>query len=167
MIKIIVATTENGIIGKDGQLPWNRQSTDMTRFREITLDHPVIMGRSTYESIPFDLDRREQIVLTRSGCIGQGKKFCGFPNTHVASNGNEALSIASKFKEDCFVIGGGQVYDLFIDEAHEIYLTIIHTKTQGDVSFVVPSGFRKESSEYHGADQKNQFPYTFEFYRRS
>mgnify|MGYP001178441242 CR=1 FL=1 len=166
MINLIVATSENGCIGRDGLLPWNKQKSDMKNFRALTLGHPVIMGRKTYESIPFDLDDRYQIVLTRAGSIGHGQNFCGLGNTCIATNVDEALSIASSFDADPFVIGGAEVYKLFLPVADRIFRTIIHAEIEGDAFFNVPEGWTLVEEKRHSSDTNNEYDYTYQLFQR-
>lgn len=167
MINIIVATSENGVIGSNGLLPWSLQKSDMQRFRDLTVDHPVIMGRKTYESIPFDLDRRHQIVLTRSGIVGNGQKFCGYGNTTVVSSVDAAINIAKSMHNDCFVIGGSEIYKLFISIADRIFKTIIHTEASGDAFFEINGDWLLKKEDRHLSDSRNEHDYTFQLYERA
>jgi dihydrofolate reductase len=167
MISIIVATSENGIIGKDGSLPWRKQKADMGMFRRTTIGHPVIMGRKTYESIPFDLDDRHQIVMTKSRVIGHGQSFCGFGNTSIASSIEEAIEIADSHSSDVFVIGGSEVYELFLPIADRIIRTMIHAEIEGDASFAVPEDWELIEEKRHSSDIDNEHDYTYQLYERA
>lgn len=167
MINIIVAASENGVIGNDGRLPWNRQKSDMRRFRSLTLEHPVIMGRKTYESIPFDLDKRHQIVMTRGGVIGYGQNFCGFGNTTVVTSPDEAIKLAKSMDSECFVIGGSEIYKLFFPIADRIFRTIIHAELDGDAFFNIEEGWNLLEESRHSSDMYNEYDYTYQLLERA
>jgi dihydrofolate reductase len=149
MIKIVVATSNNGVIGKDNKLLW-RQSEDLKRFKELTTGNKVVMGRKTYESIGKPLPGRDNYVITRSlneidGC----KVFKSFEEV-------------DKLEGDIFIIGGGEIYEKFITLADEIYLTIIDCDVDGDTFFNLDSnGWIEISSESFKKDDKNEYNYTF------
>ena len=166
MINIIVATSENGTIGSNGLLPWTRQKSDMRNFRSLTLGHPVIMGRKTYESIPFDLDGRHQVVMTRSGTIGHGQNFCGYGNTSISSSVDHSLKIALSFDSDIFVIGGSEVYNTFLPIADRIFRTIIHADFEGDSFFYIPAGWNLLEEKKNISDINNEYGYTYQTFER-
>ncbi len=120
MLTLIVAVDRNRAIGKDGDLPW-RQSTDLKRFKEITMGSTIIMGRTTFDSIGKPLPGRRNIVLSR--------------NPHWEFEGVETMSVEQVLSlgkdEDAFVIGGGQIYEIFIHSCDSIELTIIDTIVEG------------------------------------
>jgi len=160
MIEIIVAASDNGVIGKEDSLPW-KQRADMQRFKSTTMGHPVIMGRKTYESIPADLEGRYQIVLTRDA------EYFVNGETAVAHSPQEALDIALDIDNTVFVIGGEEVYNLFLDKADAIHLTRIHADIQGDAYFDVPEGWTLVEDNAYPPDNKNQYGYSFQIYRRA
>jgi dihydrofolate reductase len=130
-IALVVAVAENGVIGRQGQLPW-RMPTDLKRFRRVTLGKPVIMGRKTYESIGKPLDGRDNIVVTRQAGFSA-------PGIHVARSFDEALSLArtlgsSRGADEIAVIGGADVFRAALALAERIYLTIVHGTPPGDVT---------------------------------
>lgn len=157
-MKLIVASSLNGVIGCNNDLPWKKQKADMTMFREKTMGHNVIMGRKTYDSIGTDLKGRHQIVLTRSCFIGQGRKYCSI-NTSVCTDVQEVIQLCKN--TPTFVIGGSQVYNNFINYVNEIYLTKIHIECQGDAFFHVPSDFKEVDRLFLAADEENEFDSTF------
>ncbi|MDL2213812.1 dihydrofolate reductase [Bacteroides sp. OttesenSCG-928-D19] len=158
-LNIIVAATENNVIGVDSKMPW-RLSNDLQRFKKLTWGGAVVMGRKTYQSMGKALPGRTNIVLTRDA---------GFAPTDavVVHNIEEALVEARK-AEQVFVIGGGEIYKQFWNRAHRIYLTRVHAQLEGDT--VIPEidteGWVMESSESFPADEKNQYPYTFINYKK-
>ncbi|MDD2387376.1 MAG: dihydrofolate reductase [Bacteroidales bacterium] len=126
-ITIIVAIAENNAIGKNNDLLWHI-SGDLKRFKEITTDHTIIMGRKTYLSLPKrPLPNRRSIVISdiANECI---------PDVDVVDSIENALKIADKEKEN-FIIGGGMVYKQFLPLANKIYLTVVHKKYDADIYF--------------------------------
>lgn len=129
-IAFVVAVAENGVIGRDGRLPF-RLPSDLRRFRQLTLDKPVIMGRKTYDSIGKLLDRRDNVVLTRQP---------GFtaPGVHVAATLEQALALARRLaaqrgSDEIAIIGGAGVFAAALPHAGRIYLTRVHGAPDGDV----------------------------------
>jgi len=124
-LTIIVAASMNNVIGINNELPW-RIKEDLQRFKSLTMGHPIIMGRKTYESIGNPLPGRENIVLTSD-----------------SSYNSEGITVYSSFDDiqkaihgqDAFVIGGSQVYRLAIDVANKIELTLVHKVIPGDSFF--------------------------------
>ena len=127
MISLVLAVSRNGVIGRDGGLPWHI-SSDLKRFKAITLGKPVIMGRKTWESLPRKpLPGRKNIVITRSGgFVAEGAE--------VARDVDRALALAAGAAEIC-VIGGGEIYRLLLPHAGRIYLTEVDLDVVGDTSF--------------------------------
>lgn len=126
LITIIAARAENGVIGRDGRLPWHIPA-DLARFRDLTLGHPVIMGRRTYESIGRPLPGRSIIVLTGNS----GYRATGCTVVHSI---DEALRAADGAAE-VFIAGGAHIYRQFLPLAHRIYLTLVHDTFPGDAAF--------------------------------
>jgi dihydrofolate reductase len=129
-IALVVAVAENGVIGRQGQLPW-RLPTDLKRFRRVTIGKPVIMGRKTYESIGKPLDGRDNIVVTRQPDFApQG--------IYVVGSLEEAVALArtlaaSRGADEIAVIGGADIFRAALPLADRVYLTIVHGTPQGDV----------------------------------
>lgn len=120
----ILARADNGVIGRDGGLPW-RLPADLRRFKALTMGHPMIMGRKTFDSFPKPLPGRRHIVLTRStGWQADGAE--------VAHSVDEALAIAQTPTHDIYVIGGAQVYRLMEPHLTRIELTEVHCDAVGD-----------------------------------
>ena len=132
VISLVLAVSRNGVIGDKNGLPWSLPS-DLKRFRKLTMGHPLIMGRATFESIGRPLDGRDNIVLTRRGTIDHDKVY-------TASSLDDALAKARRFAHDrkvdeIMVIGGGQVFDATRDMAGRVYLTHIDMDVAGDTLF--------------------------------
>jgi dihydrofolate reductase len=125
-VKIIfhLARADNGVIGKDGRLPW-RISADLKRFKANTIGKPMIMGRRTFESFPSPLPGRRHIVLTRS-------RDWDPEGAEVAHSKGDALAMVGDDVEDVAIIGGAEIYSLFLDIADRIELTEVHIEPEGD-----------------------------------
>ena len=128
-IAFVVAVSRNGVIGKDGGLPW-RISADLKRFKQITMGKPLIMGRKTWESLPKrPLPGRTNIVITRQrGYNAQGAR--------IAGGAEAALAIAkAENPDEIAVIGGGEIFDMFLPLADRVYLTEVDLAVEGDTFF--------------------------------
>jgi dihydrofolate reductase len=130
IVAFVVAVAENGVIGRDGGLPW-RLPTDLKRFRKLTLGKPVIMGRKTYQSIGKPLDGRDNIVVTR-------RRDLDLPGAHVTGSLAEALALAQSLAAargaaEIMVIGGSEVFREALPLAGRVYLTRVHGRPKGDV----------------------------------
>jgi dihydrofolate reductase len=160
-VSIIVAAAENGVIGRNNQLPW-RLSADLRRFKELTMGHAVIMGRKTYESIGRPLPGRTMIVITSQADYQP-------PNAVAVSNFGEAVAEAARHGEtEAFVIGGARVFQSALPIAERLYLTRVHADVEGDVYLPAldPSAWRLLESQPRQADERNQYPFTFQRYER-
>jgi dihydrofolate reductase len=120
---IIVAMSENNVIGINNSLPWHL-SDDLKRFKAITTGHQIVMGRKTYESIGKPLPNRDNFVLTRNSDL----KIDG---VHVISSLNDIPDSDKK----TFIIGGGEIYSQLIDSCDELLVTKIHREIHGDAFF--------------------------------
>lgn len=123
-LALIVAHAENLTIGKDGKLPWH-YSEDLKRFKRLTMGHPVIMGRKTYESIGHPLPGRRNIVISRT------YKFTG---VEVFPSLEKAFKAVSK-ESVVFIIGGASLYRHSLKTADLLYATVVHEHVTGDVCF--------------------------------
>ncbi|NDW12086.1 dihydrofolate reductase [Bacteroides sp. 214] len=158
-IAIIVAASENNVIGSDNQMPW-RLSNDLKRFKELTMGGAVIMGRKTYDSIGRPLPGRKNIVLTNSNSFAPA-------DVTVVHSVEEALREAAT-AEKVFVMGGGEIYRLFWSVASKIYFTRVHAHLEGDtyIPAITKEEWQQESNESFPADEKNSYPYSYETYHR-
>ncbi|MDE2486013.1 MAG: dihydrofolate reductase [Alphaproteobacteria bacterium] len=161
-----IARARNGVIGRDGKLPW-RLKSDLAIFRQITMGKPVIMGRKTYESLPGGaLKGRTNIVLTRDrGFEGRGVLVC--------EDFAEAVQIAREQAADdgvdeACVIGGASLFALALPKARRLYLTEVDAEVEGDV--VLPpideAQWREIRREDHPASDVDQYPFTFRVLER-
>lgn len=124
IISMVVAVSRNGVIGRDGGLPWHI-SADLRRFKEITMGKPIVMGRKTWESLPKrPLPGRRNIVITRQpGYAAEGAE--------IVRSAGAALALCP-LEAEIAVIGGGEIYALFWPLAHRIYLTKVDLEVMGD-----------------------------------
>ena len=159
MISLIVAASTNNVIGVQGELPW-RLSADLKRFKALTMGKPIIMGRLTWESIGRPLPGRKNIVITRN------KDFVA-DGCDVVASPAEALSAAGD-ADEIMIIGGGQIYDLFLPKAGRLYLTRVHTDIEGDAWFpdIDADSWKLQSLESHTASYGNEFDFEFRTYER-
>jgi len=159
LISLIAAVAENGLIGKDNKLPWHLPA-DLRFFKKTTLDHPIIMGRKNFESIGKVLPGRTNIVLTRNA------NFAGAENLKVAHSLNEAFEIARETGTDeCFIIGGAEVYKEALPFCQKLYITRVHGIFEGNTFMPeFEKGFRKISSVSNLKDGQNDYDYDFEVF---
>ncbi|MGR8948447.1 MAG: dihydrofolate reductase [Gammaproteobacteria bacterium] len=156
---IIVAMAENGAIGRDGDLPW-RISADLKRFKSITMGHPIIMGRKTYESLPRGpLPGRQNIIITRQADYEheQLNDDCVVVDSFI-----NAINL-SQARAELMVIGGAAIYAEALATASRIFLTEVHAEINGDVYF--PDFARRCWTETlrlpRQSDDKSGYEYSF------
>ena len=154
---LIYARAANGAIGKDGALPWHLPA-DLKRFKALTMDKPMIMGRKTFESLPGLLPGRRHIVLTR-------KERWDSTGAEVVSSVDEAIAVAGE--GEVAVIGGAAIFDVFAPLADRIELTEIHEEFEGDV-FMPPLGPQWEVAGREDFEADGDKPaYSFLTYTRA
>jgi len=162
-VSIVVAMTPERVIGKDGGLPW-RLPADLKHFRRLTLGHPVVMGRKTFESIHKPLDGRTNIVMTqRSGWEA--------PGCLVAANVETALELAMQHAaptREVMILGGAAVYALFLPHTDRMYVTCVDAHVQGDTFFPVydVAEWQETAREDHAADERNPHAFSFRVLER-
>ena len=147
MLGMIVACDRNGAIGKDGDLPW-RQSTDLQHFKNITMGSNLIMGRKTWDSLPGVLPGREHYVLSRGNVEGV-----------------EVISFEQALEMDGWIIGGGEIYKLFLPHVSQLHRTIIDTRvTDADTFFpdITGMGFILDDEKHVSAGEKDQHNMVFQ-----
>jgi len=146
-IIMIMARSDNGVIGNEGRLPWHLPA-DLKHFKSITEQSPMIMGRKTFDSLPGLLPKRRHIVLTRD-------KNWHAKGAESVTNIEEAIHIANAQK--IFIIGGAEIYKLFLDRADKIIMTEVHITAQGDTSIddFNTKSWHEVKREYHAA--KNDY----------
>lgn len=160
MITIIVAKSENNVIGNDNQLIWHL-SSDLKRFKALTTGHPIIMGRKTYESIGKPLPNRTNIVITRN-------KDWNPEGILVVNSLHEAIEKGKKLDEEIFIIGGGNIYEQAMDWADALEVTEVHRTFEGDTKFpeIDLSIWKETAREDFGKDEKNELGYSFVRFER-
>lgn len=127
ILSMIAAMDNNRVIGKDNSIPWNLPCEQLY-FRNITMGHPVIMGRKSFESIGKPLEGRRNIILTKDS--NYSAKGC-----EIIHSVEEALELFSKSSEEVFVIGGQEIYRQFLPYANRLYITIIDNEFNGNKYF--------------------------------
>ncbi|WP_029937130.1 dihydrofolate reductase [Sphingomonas sp. UNC305MFCol5.2] len=138
-----LARADNGVIGRDGKLPWHLPA-DLKRFKAQTMGKPMVMGRKTFESFPSPLPGRRHIVLTRdTGWHAAGAEVAHSPEAALMLAGDGEVA----------VIGGAEVFALFLDRAGRVELTEVHVDAEGDAR--VPgfgAGWRETAREDHASE---------------
>ena len=164
-VSLVLAVAKNGVIGDQNKLPWNLPS-DLKRFKETTMGHPVIMGRTTFDSIGKPLPGRDNIVLTRSGAVED-------VGVHTANSLEEACSLAKRFAanrqvEEIMIIGGGDVFEQTRGMADKVYLTTVDMDVDGDTTFraLNAANWKEISSEDVEACPKDSADFNVSVYER-
>ena len=155
MLTMIFACDMNNAIGKDGDLPW-RQSTDLQHFKKITLGGTIVMGRKTWESLPGRLPDRRHLVMTR------GNREDVDTITY-----QEVLELSKE--EEIFIIGGGEIYTLFLPHVNKIHRTIIHCEVDNADTFAPEINseiFKVSNSEMVPKSARDEYDMTFELLLR-
>lgn len=161
MLTFVWSEDENQLIGQANQLPWHLPA-DLKHFKAVTMGDAVLMGRKTYESLPIKpLPNRRNIILTRN------KDYVA-PGAEVFHSKEAILSAVDTDQQTLHIIGGGEIYRLFIDEVDELYQTIIEGDFEGDTYFPTLdfSEFELLSEKEGTVDEANRHPHTFYHYRR-
>lgn len=160
-LSLILAVADNGVIGRDGGLPW-RLGGDLRRFRRLTMGHPLIMGRKTFEAIGKPLDGRDSIVVTRAAASFASPSELVF----AAQSFEAALALAKRRAQargvsEAFVIGGAELFSLALPYATRIYLTRVHGSPEGDVRWEPPGeGWAEASREQRERSERDEYPVT-------
>ncbi|WP_157015792.1 dihydrofolate reductase [Mesorhizobium xinjiangense] len=164
-VAIVVAAAENGVIGRDGGMPW-RLSTDLKRFKALTTGHSVIMGRKTFDSIGKPLPNRVSIVVTRN-------RDWSAAGVSRASSLDEALAIAGGQMqpggdETVFVLGGGEIYREALPRADRVHFTHVLAEIDGDTIFpqLDEAQWRLVAREDVPAGENDTFPTRYAVYER-
>ena len=148
---MIYACDEKGAIGKDGDLPW-RQSTDLQHFKRVTLNKTIVMGRKTWDSLGKALPSRRNIVMSRKGV--ENIECMTF---------EQVLELAED--EEVMIIGGGEIYALFLEHAKEIHRTIIHTIVEDADTFapeISKVGFYLLGERHVNSGERDEHAMTFQ-----
>jgi dihydrofolate reductase len=160
-ISLVVVVDEMLGIGRDNKLLCHLPA-DLKYFKRITMGHAIIMGRKTFESIGKALTGRTNIVVTSD-------KSLVIPGCVMVHSIEEALQVCRKNNEtEAFFIGGAQVFNQIMPVADKIYLTLIHEVLEADTFFPEPDikHWKETSAEFHYADEKNPYDYSFKILER-
>lgn len=152
MLGMIVACDRNGAIGKDGDLPW-KQSTDLQHFKQVTMGSNLIMGRKTWDSLPGMLPGRTHYVLSRGEVEGV-----------------EVIALDKALEMEGWVIGGGEIYELFLPHVEELHRTIIDARVfDADTHFpdITDMGFTLKQETHVPAGENDQYDMVFQHWIRS
>lgn len=164
-IVLVVAVAENGVIGRDNAIPW-RLKSDQQRFKAITLNKPVVMGRKTFESLRRPLPGRTNIVVTRD----LGFRADGAVVTHSFA---DAKAIATgdalrRFATEIAVIGGAEIYAQWMDGADRLEITEVHARPDGDTRFpaVDPTAWKEVARVRNPAGPDDSAEFSYVTFRR-
>lgn len=160
-VTLVAAIAQNGVIGRAGDLPW-RLPDDLAHFKRITLDHPIVMGRKTWESLPGVLPRRAHIVITR-------QLDYGAPGADVVHDVETALREAGKRDPNVFVIGGADVFAATLPRADRLVITHVEAEVEGETRFppVDWSAWRAVEEAHHPADERHAHAFRIVTYERA
>lgn len=158
----IVARSSNGVIGKEGQLPWHLPK-DLKFFKEKTIGHSMVMGRKTFEAFPSPLKGRTHLVVSKSQTPENLPE-----NVNYFTSIQEAIDWAKENDNLVYVIGGGEIFAQTIDIATDLLITEVDTNVDGDAFYpnLNPDDWELVESEPHGADEKHLLNFAFNHYRR-
>ncbi|MEO0338532.1 MAG: dihydrofolate reductase [Bacteroidota bacterium] len=162
IVSAIVAVAKNRVIGKDNNIPWYL-STDLKFFKKTTLNHHVIMGRKSFESIGRPLPKRTNVVITRNAFYMATGCICVY-------SVEEALSIAeNNGEEEAFIIGGAQIYELSLPYLDKLYLTEVDAEPEGDVYFpeIDLSEWNLLSQKDHQKGERDDFDFSIKVFEKS
>lgn len=160
MTTIVVAMGLKNEIGADNKLLWHLP-TDLKNFKELTSNHPIIMGRKTYESIGKPLPNRTNIVVSR-------KKDWFEEDILIVGSIKEAIKFAKKIDEEIFIIGGGNIYEQTLEITDKLEVTQVKAELEADVFFpkIDEKIWQKTNEICHEKDDKNQYDFCFQTWER-
>ena len=159
ILSLIVAVADNGVIGRDNALPWHLPE-DLRRFKRVTLGKPVVMGRKTFESIGKPLPGRLNVVVTRDTNYHRD----GVTVVHSV----DAALAAAGAAEEVMVIGGADLFRLFLPRAQRVHLTRVHGDIAGDIRWppLDETTWRRSAAEAFPADDRHAYAMTFELWEK-
>jgi len=164
-VAIVVAVSENGVIGNDGDMPW-KLSTDLKRFKALTLGKPLVMGRKTFESIGRPLPGRPHVIVSRNPDFHpDGVEVA--PSLEAAIDRAAAIASALGVDEIC-VVGGGEIYRQALPVADTLHVTHVEAELAGDTRFpsVDPRVFEKIVESPVPAGERDTYATRYAIYRR-
>lgn len=160
-VSLIVAMTRDRVIGRGGGMPWHLPA-DLGRFKRLTMDKPIIMGRGTFESLGRILPGRRHIVISR------GQDYPA-PGAEVVTSLDAALAAAARgHANEAFVIGGAEIFREALPRADCLYVTLIDARIDGDVYFpdLDADDWREVECDTRAPDEKNPYQLTFKLYEK-
>lgn len=160
-ISLVVAATENGVIGHQNKLLWHLPD-DLKFFKRTTTGHVIIMGRKTWESVGSKpLPNRTNVVITSNDSLNLPE------NVYKFSSLSDAID-TFRTQEEIFIVGGASIYEQALPLASVVYLTLVHTNMEGDTHFLFKPEhqWKLVASSYHASDEKHAFAFTFQIYNR-
>lgn len=169
-VSLIAAMSEDRVIGIDNQLPW-KLPADLAWFKKNTLHKPIVMGRKTWESLPFrPLPGRDNIIISRDkGYQARNKKNAVVEQAIICSSIDEAIAYASQQKhEELMFIGGATLYEQVLEKADKVYLTLVRGEFKGDAWFpqIDFTQWQEIYSQDNIPDENNPHYYRFSIYER-
>jgi dihydrofolate reductase len=158
-LSLIVAMAKNRIIGADGKIPWHLPN-ELQLFKSVTMDHHIIMGRKTHESIKRLLPGRTTVIVTR-------QKDYAVPGAKIAHTLEDAITQCTDDSE-IFVIGGGELYRAALPQADRIYLTVVDAEPAGDTQMPAfnTAQWQMHSAREFAKDERHAYNYRFEIHDR-
>ncbi|MEE3225388.1 MAG: dihydrofolate reductase [Bacteroidota bacterium] len=159
-ITLIAAAAENNALGKDNDLVWHLPD-DFKRFKKLTSHHHIIMGRKTFESFPKPLPNRTHIVITRNSEYDAGEGI-------IVVDSIDAALDAVMNDDNPYVIGGGEIYKLALDQATLIELTRVHSSFEADAFFpeINENDWELVAETFHPKDERHDYAFTYLTYAR-
>ncbi|HAX14782.1 dihydrofolate reductase [Leeuwenhoekiella palythoae] len=159
-ITLIAAAAENNALGKDNDLVWHLPD-DFKRFKKLTSHHHIIMGRKTFESFPKPLPNRTHIVITRNSEYDAGEGI-------IVVDSIDAALDAVMNDDNPYVIGGGEIYKLALDQATHIELTRVHSSFEADAFFpeIDENDWELVAETFHPKDERHDYAFTYLTYAR-
>jgi dihydrofolate reductase len=159
-ISMIVAMGRNRVIGKQNEIPW-KLPAEQNYFKEITMGHTVVTGRKNFESMGRALKGRRNIIITRD-------KQYQAENCEIITSAEELIDKFKASEEEVFIIGGEEIYKMFLPHSNKLYITIIEEDFDGDTFFpeITENDWVEISSQPGLTDQKNVYVYNYKVYER-
>jgi dihydrofolate reductase len=160
-LELVVAVAANGVIGRGGQLPWHLPD-DLKHFKALTMGHPILMGRRTYESIGKPLPGRRSIVVSTTMTTPPAA------GVELAKSLDDAINLASTAPGPAFVIGGAGLYDAALPRADVLHVTELDDAVEGDTHFppIDRSRWRVAAETRHERDDRHAHAFWFRTYER-
>jgi dihydrofolate reductase len=166
ILAFVVAVARNGVIGRDGRLPW-RLSSDLKTFRRLTMGKPLIMGRKTWNSLGRPLDGRDNIVVTRDHAFAADGALVAHDIAGAVAMARDCA--AARGADEIMVIGGSHIFAALMNDVRRLYWTDVEAEPEGDVTFppLDARQWREVSREALPRGPKDEFPATLRVLERA